>query len=209
MTMSQLRSRTALRMHIPGYSLAHRLLCEVRLYELHRQSPGCCCVGATVVRHHGCYMRVCYGYIMAVLWRLLRLLCHPGERKRVCSFYSCLHLLPASWLESHLPWDQWTVRAPTQLTSWTGAATQRASLMAQWWRISLPMQEAGIQSLILEGPLSHRATKPIYHNCWAYALKPGSCKYWAHVPERPRFSTREATAMRNMYTTMKSSPRCN
>ena len=43
----------ALCTHITGYLLGHGLLCVVCLYELHHESPGCWCSGATLGRHHG------------------------------------------------------------------------------------------------------------------------------------------------------------
>ena len=52
-TKEQLRSFVALRMHIMRYSLGHKLLCAVRLYELHHESHGCCCIGATLEQPHG------------------------------------------------------------------------------------------------------------------------------------------------------------
>ena len=39
-----------------------------------------------------------------------------------------------------------------------------ASLVTQWWRIHLPMQETWGQSLDLENPTRPRATKPLHHN---------------------------------------------
>ena len=39
-----------------------------------------------------------------------------------------------------------------------------ASLVAQWQRIHLPMQETGIESLNQEDPIFHRATKPVHHS---------------------------------------------
>ena len=83
MIMLQLRSLPALRMHIPGYSLAHGLLCEVPLYELHHESPGCCYTGATVARHHG---YVIWGYVLATLWLCYGCCygcCPSQERKNV------------------------------------------------------------------------------------------------------------------------------
>ena len=52
-------------MHITVYSLGHRLLCEIFLYKLHHESPGCCCTGATLERHHD---YVIWHYVMATLW---------------------------------------------------------------------------------------------------------------------------------------------
>ena len=40
----------------------------------------------------------------------------------------------------------------------------RASLVAQWLRIHLPMQGTWVQSLVREDPTCHRATKPLCHN---------------------------------------------
>ena len=39
-----------------------------------------------------------------------------------------------------------------------------ASPVAQWLRISLPVQEAWVRSLILENPTCLGATKPVRHN---------------------------------------------
>ena len=38
------------------------------------------------------------------------------------------------------------------------------SLVAQWLRICLPMQETQVQALVREDPTCHGATKPVYHN---------------------------------------------
>ena len=40
----------------------------------------------------------------------------------------------------------------------------RASLVAQWLRICLPMQETGVRDLVQEDPTCRRATKPVSHN---------------------------------------------
>ena len=40
----------------------------------------------------------------------------------------------------------------------------RASLVAQWLRIHLPMQETWVRALVWEDPTSHRAAKPVHHN---------------------------------------------
>ena len=41
----------------------------------------------------------------------------------------------------------------------------RASLVAQWLRIRLPMQGTWVCALVGEDPTCHRATKPVRHNC--------------------------------------------
>ena len=47
-----------------------------------------------------------------------------------------------------------------------------ASLVAQWSRICLTMQETRVRSLIGEDPTCHEATKPVRHNYRACALEP-------------------------------------
>ena len=38
------------------------------------------------------------------------------------------------------------------------------SLVVQWLRIHLPMQETRVQALVREDPTCHGATKPVRHN---------------------------------------------
>ena len=40
----------------------------------------------------------------------------------------------------------------------------RASLVAQWLRIHLPMQGTRVQALVHEDPTCRGATKPMHHN---------------------------------------------
>ena len=42
-----------------------------------------------------------------------------------------------------------------------------ASLVAQWWRIRLPMQETRVLSLVWEDCTCHGATKSMHHNYWS------------------------------------------
>ena len=42
---------------------------------------------------------------------------------------------------------------------------QRASLVAQWLRICLPMQGTRVRALVWEDPTCRGATKPVSHNC--------------------------------------------
>ena len=62
----------------------------------------------------------------------------------------------------------------------------RASLVAQWLRICLPMQGTRVRALVREDPTCRRVTKPVCHNYWACALDPSSHDYWARVPQLPR-----------------------
>ena len=96
----------------------------------------------------------------------------------------------------------------------TRSGLPRASLVVQCLRIRLPMQEARVQALVWEDPTCRRTTKTMRHNYWACALEPMSHNYWAHVPQllkpacpEPMLPTREATTMRSLHTTTKSSPR--
>ena len=41
----------------------------------------------------------------------------------------------------------------------------RASLVAQWLRICLPMQGTRVRALVWEDPTCRRATGPVSHNC--------------------------------------------
>ena len=55
------------------------------------------------------------------------------------------------------------------------------SLVAQWLRICLPMQETRVRALVWEDPTCRGATKPMSHNYWACVS--GAC---APQQERPR-----------------------
>ena len=61
----------------------------------------------------------------------------------------------------------------------------RASLVAQWLRIRLPMQETWVWSLAREDPTCPGATKPVRHNYWACALEPVLCSKRSHDNEKP------------------------
>ena len=67
----------------------------------------------------------------------------------------------------------------------------RASLVAQWLRIRLPMQGTRVRAPVREGLTCCGATKPMHHNYWACALEPASHNCWS-----PRATTTEARAPR-------------
>ena len=54
---------------------------------------------------------------------------------------------------------------------------ERASLVAQWLRIRLPMQGTRVRALVQEEPTCRRATKPGRRNYWACALESASHNY--------------------------------
>ena len=60
-------------------------------------------------------------------------------------------------------------------------STNRASLVAQWLRICLPMQGTRVRALVWEDPTCRGATRPVSHNYWACVS--GAC---APQQERPR-----------------------
>ena len=54
---------------------------------------------------------------------------------------------------------------------------QRASLVAQWLRIHLPMQGTWVRALVREDPTCQGATKPVHHNYRVCSLEPVSHNY--------------------------------
>ena len=89
-----------------------------------------------------------------------------------------------------------------------------ASLVVQWLRIRLPMQEPRVRALVWEDPTCRGATKPLSHNYWASALEPVSYNYWGHVPQllqpvhlEPMLRNKRSHRNEKPRTTMKSSPR--
>ena len=68
----------------------------------------------------------------------------------------------------------------------------RASLVAQWLRVRLPMQGTRVRVLGWEDPTCRRATRPVRHNCWACALGAVSHNYWS-----PRATATEAHTPRD------------
>ena len=60
---------------------------------------------------------------------------------------------------------------------------KRASLVAQWLGIRLPIQGTQVWALVWEDPTCCGATEPMCYNYWTCALEPTSHKYWAHVPQ--------------------------
>ena len=77
-----------------------------------------------------------------------------------------------------------------------------ASLLVQWLKICLAIQETLVRSLVWEDATCLGATKPTCHNNGAGALEPGSRSYWAHgcsywsphIKTREAIMTKEATA---------------
>ena len=70
----------------------------------------------------------------------------------------------------------------------------RASLVVQWLRIRLPMQETWVPSLVWEDSTCCGATKPVCCNYWACSLEPRSRNKWALVPQLVKSSCPTACA---------------
>ena len=89
---------------------------------------------------------------------------------------------------------EWSVCVCTRVID----STCRASLVAQWLRICLPMQGTWVQSLVREDPTGHEATKPVHHNYWARAPRARAPQQekppqWeAHAPQQRVAATRES-----------------
>ena len=66
-----------------------------------------------------------------------------------------------------------------------------ASLVAQWLRICLPMQETRVWSLVREDPMCCWTTKSMCHNYWAGTLEPVLCNKRSCHNEKPCTETRE------------------
>ena len=75
----------------------------------------------------------------------------------------------------------------------------RASLVAQWSRIRLPVYETRVRSLIPEDPTCPGAAKQVRHNYLARAQSPGAATTEAHTYS-PCSTTREATTVKSPST---------
>ena len=75
--------------------------------------------------------------------------------------------------------------------------TLGVSLVAQWWRIRLPMQETWVWYLICEDPTCSGDTNPMCHNYWPWAPEPVSHSYWNPHDLQPS-STQEQPAVRSL-----------
>ena len=58
---------------------------------------------------------------------------------------------------------RWRITACTWLSP-VSRVRKRASLVAQWLRICLPMQGTRVRALVWEDPTCHGATRPVSHN---------------------------------------------
>ena len=112
---------------------------------------------------------------------------------------AALFVRPYFLLQTFIQWGKRTQK--TSLNTW-----ERASLVAQWLRIHLPMQGTWVRALAQEDPTCRGATKPVRHNYWGCALEPVSHNYWARVPRARAPQQRKATTMRSPCTATKRTP---
>ena len=82
----------------------------------------------------------------------------------------------------------------------------RPSLVVQWLRICLAVQETLVRSLVWEDPTCHRATKPRCHKYRASALEPAGHSFWRLRAPSLCSTAREATATEARALHIQSSP---
>ena len=87
-----------------------------------------------------------------------------------------------SLLFNRIHWDVTRIHLYSSISG-VNILDYRASLVAQWLRICLPMQGTRVWALVQEDLTCHGATKPMHQNYWACALEPTSYNYWACVPQ--------------------------
>ena len=80
-------------------------------------------------------------------------------------------------------YDLFFKKLSLNLIKYSWKKEKRASLVAQWLRIRMPMQRTWGRALVREDPTCRGATKPVRHNYWACALEPMSHSYWARAPQ--------------------------
>ena len=104
-------------------------------------------------------------YLKLIYWAPLT---HQAEDSVLCD-YICIYLYPLPECESSSSRLCLILNPP------------RASLVAQWLRVCLPMQGTRVRALIWEDPTCCGATGPVSRNYWVCAS--GAC---APQQERPR-----------------------
>ena len=104
------------------------------------------------------------------------------ETQKTPNSQSSLEGKQRSW-RNQTPWLQTILQSYSNQDNMVLAQKQkhRASLVAQWLRICLPMQGTWVQTLVWEDLTCRRAAGPVSHNYWACVS--GVC---APQQERPR-----------------------
>ena len=65
----------------------------------------------------------------------------------------------------------------TMLMCVAKSLSQESSLVVQWLRIHLSMQETQVRFPVREDSTCHGETKPVYHNYWGCVINPGGYSY--------------------------------
>ena len=113
----------------------------------------------------------------------------PWEAPRILFFRNILYVITSLFFRAFkCPDDiynlQTLIQGKKKIS--TKINKSRASLIAQWLRICLALQETPVSSPVWEDPTCLRAAKPVHHNYWACALEPACLNYWAQALQIPK-----------------------
>ena len=136
---------------------------------------------------------------------------YQSARQTRMIFQSWLHIRVTARALKKIPGVQ--IHTPNQLNlnPWGHLNLKnlpQASLVVQWQRIRLPMQETWVRFLIWEDPTWCRAAVPVGHSYWAWVLEPEAAtaeltghNYWSLCALEPVLHNK-----RSPCTATKSSP---
>ena len=118
-------------------------------------------------------------------------------------FKRCLNPLVFRRCKFNLKWNISLLTSGTQIFK---RALTQASLVAQWQRICLPMQETQIQSLIQKDPTGPCVTTPesVLKSLGTITPEPMGLSYWNLSAREPMLHKRRI--LRSPHTARKSSP---
>ena len=124
-----------------------------------------------------------FSFLLNLAWAL-----YSGAEKVVpCQLQTSTSQMSSSFHSYSLESYEFVCKKQATLMERPWAKTVwKASLVAQWWRIHLPMQETQVWFLVGEDPTYFRATKPM------------GCNYWIHVPQLLRPMSPRACALRGV-----------
>ena len=76
--------------------------------------------------------------------------------------------------------ELWRIKINTWKTNtYKFKFTLGISLVVQWLRICLPMQETWVPPLVRKDLTCHRATMPMHYNYWAWTLEAVRHSFWS------------------------------
>ena len=119
---------------------------------------------------------LCWNNLLFFKWLILFMQIHYCLNSLVKQDKIYIHTVRAILADwSTFSWSKNHIKMPIRISC-------RASLVAQWLGIRLPMQETQVRAPVREDPTCRGATRPVSHSYWACA--PGAC---APQLERPRW----------------------